>query len=114
MKTLEELKQDKRIIIQQTADDGGWAIGYLKGSKIPVMIIFSWGGGWDHVSVSYPSRCCTWDEMCEVKDIFFRDDECVVQYHPAKADYINRHPYCLHIWKPQQQSIPVPPKYMVG
>jgi len=113
MKTLEELKQDKRIIIQEIGSDGGYAYAYLNGSRKPAMIVFSWGGGWDHVSVSYKNRCCTWDEMCTVKYIFFRDDECVVQYHPKKADYINNHPYVLHLWKKQGEEFPMPPKYMV-
>lgn len=114
MKSLEELKQDRRIIVQETGNDGGWAVGYLRGSRKPAMIIFSWGGGWDHVSVSYKNRCCSWEEMCEVKDIFFREDECVVQYHPQKSEYVNVHPFCLHLWKPQEQTIPMPPKSFVG
>jgi len=52
--------------------------------------------------------------MCTVKDIFFADDECVVQYHPAKEDYVNVYPYALHMWKPQGQAVPMPPKYMIG
>jgi len=98
-------------------------------------IIASDGGGWDHVSVSLADRCPTWAEMCEVKDLFFRDDEVVIQLHPAKANHINMHPFCLHLWRPQSQEerdalaskygeyfaewptmweIPVPPTEMVG
>jgi hypothetical protein len=113
MEPIEEIKQDKRLVIQELGEDGGWAIAYLRGSKTPVRIIFSWGGGWDHVSVSYPERCCDWEEMCEVKDMFFRDDECAVQYHPPKSDYVNLHPYVLHLWRPQNERIPMPPKFMV-
>ena len=59
------------------------------------------GGGWDHVSVSRKTRCPTWDEMCWVKDQFFRPDECVMQLHPPKAENVNCHPFCLHLWRPQ-------------
>ena len=77
-------------------------------------IIASWGGRWDHVSVSLEDRCPTWDEMCWVKDLFWNAQETAIQYHPAKSDYINVHDYCLHLWKPQKRSIPQPPKRFVG
>lgn len=68
---------------------------------------------WEHVSVSLSTRCPTWEEMCMVKDLFWAEDECVVQYHPAKKDYKNQHPYCLHLWKPTKQKIPMPPSICV-
>lgn len=66
-----------------------------------LLVVASDGGGWDHVSVSTASRCPTWNEMAWVKQQFFREDECVMELHPAKADYINDHPFCLHLWRPQ-------------
>lgn len=78
-------------------------------------IIFSDGGNWDHVSVTVDAeRCPTWEEMCEVKDLFFWPAECVVQYHPPKSEYRNYHPYCLHLWRPQKKEIPRPPAIFVG
>jgi hypothetical protein len=77
-------------------------------------VVVSDEDGWDHVSVSLPSRCPTWEEMCAVKELFFRDDEAAVEYHPPKADYVNHHPYCLHLWRPQGQELPLPPAWMVG
>lgn len=114
MRPILEIKQNARIKIRDLGADGGWGIVYLPKASKPAVVVFSWGGGWDHVSVSYDTRCCTWEEMCTIKNIFFKDDECVVQYHPAKEDYINCHPHCLHLWRPQHESIPMPPKYMVG
>ena len=70
--------------------------------------------GWEHVSVSADGRCPTWDEMCWVKDLFWTEDECAMQLHPPKSDYVNCHPHCLHIWKPIEMSIPVPPVMFVG
>ena len=70
--------------------------------------------GWEHVSVSTPRRAPNWQEMCWVKDLFWADDECVMQLHPPKADYINNHPNCLHLWKPTTQEIPRPPSAAVG
>jgi len=80
-------------------------------------VIASNGGGWEHVSVSPASdrrkACPTWEEMCAIKDMFFQPDECVVQYHPAESEYVNLHPYCLHLWRPTGGSIPTPPKEFV-
>ena len=76
-------------------------------------IIASSGDGWDHVSVSLPNRCPTWDEMCRVKRLFFHDDECVIQYHPPEEDYVNKNEFVLHMWKPHDIKIPMPPVYMV-
>ena len=80
----------------------------------PLRIIASWGGGWDHVSVSLKNRCPTWDEMALVKRVFFRADECVMQLHPPEANYVNHHPFCLHLWRPQNEKIPQPPSAFVG
>lgn len=72
------------------------------------------GKPWEHVSVSLANRCPTWDEMNFVKEMFWSDDECVVQYHPPKSEYINIMPYCLHLWKAVGVKIPMPPSMCVG
>lgn len=69
---------------------------------------------WDHVSVSKKNRCPNWLEMCKIKDLFFDPDEAAMQIHPPANDYIDCHPYCLHIWKPMNQEIPLPPSIMVA
>lgn len=70
--------------------------------------------GWEHVSVTTQGRCPTWEEMCRVKSMFWDVDDCVVQYHPPKSEYVNNHPYCLHLWRPVNDNVPTPPSYMVG
>jgi hypothetical protein len=69
---------------------------------------------WDHVSVSLPRRCPNWPEMEFVKRLFFRDDEAAMQLHPPLSDYVSCHPYCLHIWRPTEAAIPLPPSSFVG
>ncbi len=99
----------------QEAPDGFSMI--FEKNEEPFMVIASWGGNWEHVSVSIPAlivkRLPTWDEMCAIKELFFKDEECVIQYHPAKKDYINNHPFVLHLWKPTKERIPMPPKEFV-
>ena len=69
--------------------------------------------GWDHVSVSCIDKPPRWEDMCYIKDLFFDEDECVMQLHPPKKDYVNTHENCLHLWKPARTPIPVPPKECV-
>jgi len=69
---------------------------------------------WQHVSISLPNRCPTWNEMCLVKDLFYGEDATVVQFHPPKSDYVNNHNFCLHLWANTQKEIPRPPSYLVG
>ena len=77
-------------------------------------IIASDGLGWEHISVSRPKRCPNWPEMCHVKDMFWDEEDCVLQYHPAKSEYIDNHPYCLHLWRPTKQKVPYPNSILVG
>jgi hypothetical protein len=87
--------------------------------KIPregyhMWVILSDGGGWDHASVSRTDdQTPTWDDMAEVKRLFFRDDETVVQFHPKESEYINVHPGCLHLWRKQGEEYELPPLIFV-
>lgn len=65
----------------------------------PLRVIASDGLGWEHVSVSLENRCPFWDEMCYVKNLFWGEDDFVVQMMVPKVDYINCHPHCLHMWR---------------
>lgn len=69
---------------------------------------------WEHVSVSTKHRVPNWVEMCFVKDLFWDEEEAVMQLHPPKSDYVNHHPFCLHLWRPLNQTIPLPPSILVG
>lgn len=69
---------------------------------------------WEHVSVSRKDRCPTWDEMCQIKAIFWDEEDAVVQYHPPKSEYVNIHQFCLHLWRPTEQQLPMPPSILVG
>lgn len=117
MKTREHILANLKEHIVVTGfeldDDGGAAELRLSGTAEVLTVVVSWDKGWDHVSVSNLKRCPTWDEMCFVKDVFFNLDECVIQYHPVSILYVNTHPNCLHLWRPQNQVILMPPRYMV-
>lgn len=95
-------------------DEGGFFLLPCKLTGVLLAIIASTGGGWDHVSVSLPDRCPTWEEMNYVKRLFFEDDECAVQYHPPVKDHISVHPFCLHMWRKQSGTFFFPPKEMIA
>jgi hypothetical protein len=109
----------------------------IKHGNAYLRVIFSDGIGWNHVSVSLPTRCPSWEEMCYVKNVFFDPEETVMQLHPPESTYVNNHPFCLHLWQPQSEEelawviqawgdewiygdvqapgeIPVPPEFTVG
>lgn len=70
--------------------------------------------GWDHVSVSLKHRVPTWEEMCYVKNLFFEDEETVIQYHPPKSKYINQNKNVLHLWRQQEVEYELPPWWLIG
>lgn len=87
-------------------------------------VIASDGEGWEHASVSVLSfaikdrgkgnRCPTWDEMCIVKDMFWDEEDCVIQFHPPKSEYVNVHPHVLHLWRKCGENYETPPKEFIG
>ncbi len=81
-----------------------------------IYCVVSDGRGWEHISVTVDAkRCPTWEEMCFVKDLFWDKEDMVIQYHPAKNDYVDDHPFCLHLWRPTGNvTIPSPPTNLVG
>lgn len=114
LKTQSEILNLGKLVVEQKGYDGGCGRIYLNGTKKePAAVVWSFGGGWDHVSVSYRNRCPSWEEMCRVKEMFFYDEEVVVQYHPKKSEYKNLHNFCLHLWKKQGEEFATPPVIMV-
>lgn len=114
MKTLSELRQIRNLKIERIGIDGG--AGMVHFGELYGSVIWSFGGGWEHVSVCPRKRkyMPSWDDMCKLKDMFFREDETVVQYHPAKSEYVNNLPNCLHLWRPTAEILPTPPSIMIG
>jgi len=79
-------------------------VGSLKASVI-------WSiepGGWEHVSIMPLDhrRMPSWDDMCKLKEIFFEDEEEVIQIHPKKSEYVNIVDNCLHLWRHPKMPLP--------
>lgn len=95
-----------------STDDDGWNGDFLVPLEGEVWRVrISDGMGWRHLSVTnayYPKKMADWNVMCRLKDAFFADDAWVVQFHPPRDDNVNNHPYCLHLWEPTYETLPVP------
>ena len=77
------------------------------------------GSRWEHVSArardaKRNERTPSWAEMCWLKDLFWEAEECVIQFHPPKSDYVNNHPHVLHLWRPVDVMMPRPSSELVG
>ena len=116
MRSLKEINSIKDIEITNITFDGG--SGYFsKGSLKDATIVWSYGGGWEHVSVCPKGRTPTWDEMCLIKEMFWREEEAVIQIHPPKSNYVNNMENCLHLWRPIEKysgKLPLPTSIYVG
>ncbi len=101
--------------------DGGYGAFFVHGPCGEELKIIASGAdaddrvsaGWEHVSVSTRRRCPNWLEMCFVKDLFWGETETVIQFHPPKAEYVNNHQYCLHLWRHKDGHV-LPPTILVG
>lgn len=96
---------------------GYFQLPSLSAPKTSLVVVAANDLGWEHVSVSARHnkkvRIPTWEEMCQIKDIFWDDEDVVVQYHPKKSEYVSNYPV-LHLWRPTEVGMPTPPAIMVG
>ena len=102
MRTLEEVKKAPQYLYCKPLGIHDILCGKLKLSTgVECSFCAGWNeDGMEHVSIElYARRLPTWNEMCEVKDIFWNDEEQVVQIHPKKSEYINL-TEALHLWRP--------------
>lgn len=105
MRSLEEIKKRVKWTKQISGSTYGTEIDMPRWSG---SVIFGFNeGGWEHVSVSpYGGKMPTWDDMCTIKDIFWNDEEAVIQIHPKKSEYVNIVDNCLHLWRHKEMELP--------
>jgi hypothetical protein len=113
--------QDPRLPFHQNAENCPDCGVFLLQPKIGnrrLLAVASNGGAWEHVSVSVREgnkvKTPVWEEMAHVKSVFWGEEDCVVEYHPPRSVYVNCHPNVLHLWRPLEQKIPLPPSIFVG
>ena len=93
----------KRIDTYDILGETFWRYNYEDSTRAGLIVVSnSKESGWEEVSIDidYPTiRCPYFEEMAMFKDIFWDETEVVMQVHPAKKNYVNFHPYTLHLWR---------------
>ena len=115
MKGFHASKQlDRHRVLHPCGEMGDAQNGAFDIRPMGLHLLISNGEGWEHASVSRRGRMPTYDDLCWVKNQLWDDDQTVMQLHVPKADHVNCHKYCLHLWRPTDQEIPRPPSIFVG
>ena len=102
MKSFKQLNNEKYLVADHTLSKGGMGVIKINGWRGSVI----WSrddGNWEHVSVSPddPNLIPSWEDMCTIKDIFWGDEEDVIQFFPKKSEYVNLVNNCMHLWRPR-------------
>lgn len=112
MKKLDRILSHRAVQVIDT-DFADGAAFFFKTDKSVLSVIVSWNNGWDHVSVSLPNRTPRYEEMKAIKRLCFEPHEWAFELHAPVSNHINIHPNCLHLWRPHNNTIPIPPSWMV-
>lgn len=116
MKPFEEIAENTQIqlnnnVARMVGINGISGYLLLRGEKQAMSFMASIdknpdGISWEHVSVSIldeKRKTPTWEQMCRVKEIFWREDEEVHQIHPKAQEYVHGVGHLdnvLHLWRP--------------
>lgn len=87
----------------------------VKHENTRLRVIADIRGCWEHISVStitYDRRLPNWYEMKYCKELFFHNEEIVIQIHPKQSEYVNISE-CLHLWRNWKDPIEGPPRSYV-
>ena len=72
--------------IASTDENGNNGACIIPFESFTLQVIASDGEGWEHVSVSLRNRTPNWREMCFIKNLFWDEEDVVIQYPPAKSE----------------------------
>jgi hypothetical protein len=53
---------------------------------------------WLHLSVSRPDRLPSWEDLRETKNTLLGAEKVAIQLLPRESEYVNAHPFTLHLW----------------
>jgi hypothetical protein len=77
----------------------------LSGLRVIISLDTMEGGEtWWHVSLSYPDKLPSWEDVKSVKDAFIGEDREAFQLLPRQEEYVNLHQYCLHLWAREEKT----------
>jgi hypothetical protein len=110
---------------QIVSPESGWHLFMVCSDGSELLATGTDSENWEHVSVharNNPNlgdarsklRTPTWKEMCFVKKVCWDGEDVVVQFHPKESEYVNCHPYTLHLWRWKAGEFPRPDRSDVG
>lgn len=56
------------------------------------------GRQWYHVSCSHQGHLPNYNELKQMKRCFVGDERTALQIFPPQSQFVNHHPYVLHLW----------------
>lgn len=62
-------------------------------------VIKSIDNGLHHMSISHQTRLPTYEEMKTARYRFCPPDVTMAQLFPPMSEFVNVHPFCLHLWQ---------------
>lgn len=88
----------------------------IGGERRRLFVIASVSAGWEHVQVVTPGRrfSPSWTEMKAVREALWDPTDTVVQIHPPADQQVSMRDNALHLWRPQDFDIKLPPRFLVG
>lgn len=89
---------DFEVVSALSTPESNWFVSKQRGLSVGVSLVKYGRHAWMHASIAHSSRLPTWSEVRELKDRFIGADKKAVMVLPAESDYVNIHPYCLHLW----------------
>ncbi len=107
-----EIEQYRQDLPGYGPGDNGNGCFHIR--EMGLRVIASNGMGWEHVSVSKKTMVPNYEEMVWCKNMFWHAEDCAMQLFVPASEHIDCHSYCLHIWRPIDVEIPVPPPILVG
>lgn len=91
--------KDGRVLTYHSPMAGGKAYRCVDGMAVVATFDPSPHGTLLHLSASYAKRLPRWRDLTLLRDAFFPPDVDVIQVLPRAGEYVNAHPFCLHLFQ---------------
>ena len=72
MRTVKQILNNKFLKIVKIGLDGFQGFYNDPITNRSWQFVFSWGGGWEHLSISSINKTPSWDLMCKLKEMFWK------------------------------------------
>lgn len=80
----------------------------------PAAVIASDQDGWEMVSIAHCERPLTLAEVDAIRDLFWSQDDVVIQFHFPHQDRKGQHRYAVKLWRRAGQDAQLPPRHLLG